>query len=113
MAVGLSAFSLAPDRARFVPENAVDPAASITIRVAASIPAGAVLCFEVVCYSGLPAVSIEVNEIILHDVTINTTSDGAVTVVCGRIPNGCSGSTATITAVGPNGQVATATVAIT
>lgn len=112
MAVGLSAFSLAPDPACPVSADLVGRGPSITIHVQASINAGDTLCFNVVCYGGIPAVTVEINEIILP-VTVTATADGSVTVCCVRIPTGCAGSTALITAVGPSGEVATASVSIT
>lgn len=112
MAAGLSAFSVAPDLSCSVPGDLAAPAQSITIRAAASAPAGSTFCFEVVSYTGIPAVSFEINEVFVP-VTISTSADGATIICCARIPNGCAGSTATITAVGPGGQVATTTVTIT
>jgi hypothetical protein len=103
---------MAPNPSDSVRDGLADRAQSITIRVQSSVAAGATLCFEVVCYAGVPAVSAEVEEVILS-VTGTTTADGTTTLWCVRIPNGCSGSTVNITAVGPGGQVATASVAIT
>ena len=85
--------------------------AAIQIRAPLAVPAGATLCFEVVSLGGPPSITVEVNDVLLP-VTEAPTGGIGPPVYCVKIPFGCSGSTVTITAVGPGGTVATATVAV-
>jgi hypothetical protein len=86
-------------------------AALITIRAPLSVAAGGTLCFEVVSLGGPVSITAEVNDVLL---TVTEAPTGGVgpPVYCVKIPFGCAGSTVTITAVGPGGTVATATVTV-
>ena len=109
---GLSAFGIAPDAQRHDPQLVTEAPASITIRVQASVVAGDTLCFEVVSFTPLASVTMEINDIILP-LTQSTSTDPGVSIFCGRTPLGSAGSVVTITAVTVTGQVATTTVTVT
>jgi hypothetical protein len=84
----------------------------IQIRAPVAVPAGAWLCFEVVSVGGPPSITVEVNDVLLTVVEGPTGGTGPP-IYCAKLPFGCTGSTVTITAVGPTGAVATATVTVT
>jgi hypothetical protein len=85
---------------------------SITIRAPLTVDAGGTLCFEVVSYSGSASVTVELNEVQLPSIEAPTGGPGGSSLWCFKIPPGTGGSTVVITAVGPDGSVATATVVV-
>jgi hypothetical protein len=108
LAAGLVLFPVA---VRGQPVSAAVNPVSISILAPSSVPAGGELCFQVICYGGKPSVGCEVNEIQLPPV-ITPTSDPAVFQVCVKVPGGAGGSGLVITAVSPDGSVATVTVPV-
>jgi hypothetical protein len=90
--------------------------ASITIRAPLTVAAGGTLCFEVVSLGGPVSISVELNEIVIPYTIIEPPAGGpggpGTPMNCAKIPPGCVGSEITITAVGPGGTVATATVIV-
>jgi hypothetical protein len=85
--------------------------APITINAPAGVAAGGTLCFSVISFGGPASITVEINQVLLTVIEVATGGTGPP-VYCVKIPFGSSGSPITITAVGPSGAVATATVMV-